>query len=93
MNVGRFTNESFPQCTSCSQIKVVSQGWGHLITWNGPMMGRSEQLFGLGGGNLNKKFPKIQMPGRLPGDMFKLRSDLVHDVQFANVPKRFPVFS
>ena len=27
------------------------------------------------GGNLNKKFPKIQMPEGLPGGMFKLRFD------------------
>ena len=26
-----------------------------------------------GGGNLNKNFPKIQMPGGSPGGMFKLR--------------------
>ena len=29
--------------------------------------GAFEQLFGLGRGNLNKNFPKIQMPGGCPG--------------------------
>ena len=39
-------------------------------------MGAFEQLFGRGGGNLNKDFPKIQMPGGLPGGgMLKLRFD------------------
>ena len=41
-------------------------------------MGAFEQLFGLvrGGGNLNNNFPKIQMPGGLPGErMSKLRFD------------------
>ena len=40
--------------------------------------GAFEQLFGLGRGNLNKNFPKIQMPGGLPGGgggMLKLRFD------------------
>ena len=33
-----------------------------------PGVGAFEQLFGLGrGGNLNTKFPKIQMPRGLPG--------------------------
>ena len=35
--------------------------------------GAFEQLFGLGRGNLNKNFPKIQMPGG--GGMLKLRFD------------------
>ena len=30
--------------------------------------GEFEQLFGLGRGNLNKNFPKIQMLGGLPGE-------------------------
>ena len=38
--------------------------------------GAFEQLFGLGRGNLNENFPKIQMPGGFPGGMFKLRFDL-----------------
>ena len=39
--------------------------------------GAFEQLFGpeRGGGNLNKNFPKIQMPGGLPRGMLKLRFD------------------
>ena len=44
----------------------VSQGWGHLITWNGPMMGHLNSFSASGGRNLNKNFPKIQMPGGLP---------------------------
>ena len=45
----------------------VSRGWGHLITRNGSMMGHLNSFSASGGGNLNKKFPKIQMPGGLPG--------------------------
>ena len=37
--------------------------------------GAFEQLFGLERGNLNKNFPKIQMRGGLPGEIFKLRFD------------------
>ena len=47
--------------------RKVSQGWGHLITWNGPMMGHLNSFSASGGGTLNKNFPKIQMPGGLPG--------------------------
>ena len=45
----------------------VSRGWGHLITWNGPMMGHLNSFSASGGGNLNKNFAKIQMPGGFPG--------------------------
>ena len=45
----------------------VSREWGHLITWNGPMMGHLNSFSASWGGNLNKNFPKIQMPGGLPG--------------------------
>ena len=31
------------------------------------MMGHLNSFSASGGGNLNKKFPKIQMPGGLPG--------------------------
>ena len=37
--------------------------WRHLITRNGPMMGHLNSFSASGGGNLNKNFPKIQMPG------------------------------
>ena len=47
--------------------RKVSRGWGHLITWNGPMIGHLNSFSASGGGNLNKNFLKIQMPGRLPG--------------------------
>ena len=53
----------------------VSRVWGHLITWNRPMMGHLNSFSALGGGNLNKNFPKIQIPGGLPGGMFKLQFD------------------
>ena len=49
----------------------VSWGWGHLITWNGPIMGHLNSFSASWGENLNKNFPKIQMPG----GMFKLRFD------------------
>ena len=52
--------------------RKVSQGWGHLITRNGPIMGHLNSFSASGGGNLNKNFPKIQMPG---GGMLKLRFD------------------
>ena len=43
---------------------------------NGPMMGHLNSFSAAGGGNLKKKFPKIQMPGGLPrGGMLKLRFD------------------
>ena len=37
--------------------------------------GAFEQLFGLGRGEFEQKFPKIQMPGGCPGGMLKLRFD------------------
>ena len=44
------------------------------------MMGHLNSFSASGGGNLNKNFPKIQMPGGLPGgggggEMLKLRFD------------------
>ena len=40
------------------------------------MMGHLNSFSASGGGNLNKNFPKIQMPGGLPGGgMLKLRID------------------
>ena len=39
------------------------------------MMGHLSGFLASVGGNLNKNFPKIQMPGGLPGGMLKLRSD------------------
>ena len=33
-------------------------GGGHLITWNGPMMGHLNSFSASGGGNLNKNFAK-----------------------------------
>ena len=45
----------------------VSRGWGHLITWNGPMMGRLNSFSASGGGNLNKNFAKNSNARGLPG--------------------------
>ena len=45
----------------------VSRGWGHLITCNRPKMGHLKRFLASGGENLNKNFPKIQMPGRFAG--------------------------
>ena len=45
-------------------------GWGHLIIWNGPIMGHLNSFSASGGGNLNQNFPKIQMPRGFPrGDV------------------------
>ena len=52
----------------------VSRGWGHLITWNGPIVEHLNSFLASGGGNLNKNFPKIHMPGG-GGGMLKLRFD------------------
>ena len=38
-------------------------------------MGHLNSFSASGVGNLNKNFPKLQMPGDLPGGMFKLRFD------------------
>ena len=48
-------------------------GVGHLITWNGPIMGHLNSFLALGGGDLNKN---ANAGGGLPGGgMFKLRFD------------------
>ena len=40
------------------------------------MMGHLNSFSASGGGNLNKNFPKIQIPGGVfPGGVFKLRFD------------------
>ena len=39
------------------------------------MMGYLNSFLASGGGNLNKNFPKIQMPGAGGGGMLKLRFD------------------
>ena len=54
--------------------RKVSPGWGHLNTWNGPMMGHLNSFSASGGGN----FPKIQMPGGLPGGDVEASIWLVH---------------
>ena len=56
--------------------RKVSRGWGHLITWNGPMMGHLNSFSASGGGNLNKNFAKNTNARGLPGGgMLKLRFD------------------
>ena len=55
-------------------------------------MGHLNSFLASGGGNLNKNFPKIQMPGELPGvGMFKLRFDwYINELKVMNeikVPK------
>ena len=48
--------------------RKVSRGWGHLITWNGPMMGHLNSFSALGGGNFPKIFQKFKCPGGCPGE-------------------------
>ena len=71
------------------------------------MMGYLNSFLALGGGNLNKIFPKIQMPGGLPGGggMLKLQFDwyikecsLIQEVAFMDLlhsweQSYFPGFS
>ena len=81
-------------CKPCTQLpehnksyRKVSRGWGHLITWNGPMMG---DFSASGAGNLNKNFPKIQMPQGLPNrGMFKPRFDWYITTKHFNQSLRF----
>ena len=53
----------------------VSRRWGHLITWNGPMMGHLNSFSASGGGIWTKIFQKFKCPGGCPGGLFKLRFD------------------
>ena len=58
------------------------------------MMGHLNSFSASGGGNWNKNFPKIQMPGGLPGGgMLKLRFDwyLKHCIVIAEVMGSNPV--
>ena len=69
-----------PSILSLACKSVVSRPVrGHSITWNSPMMEYLNSFLASGGGNLNKNFPKLQMPGELPGGggggMFKLQFD------------------
>ena len=55
-------------------------------------MGHLNSFSASGGGYLNKNFPKIQMPGGLPGGMFKLRFDWyisvrMYDPQTISIPR------
>ena len=55
--------------------RKVSLGVGAFDHLEWTYNGAFEQVFGLGRGNLNKNFPKIQMPRGCPGGMLKLRFD------------------
>ena len=50
------------------------------------MMGHLNSFSASGGGNLNKKFPKIQMPGGLPGGMLKIRFDWYITAEVNTIP-------
>ena len=65
LSIKPFLHTQLPEHNN--SYRKVSRGWGHLITWNGPMMGHLNSFSASGGGNLNKNFPKIQMPGGLSG--------------------------
>ena len=58
--------------------RKVSRGWGHLITWYGPMLGHLNSFYGLGRGEFEQEFSKNSnvwvLPGR-GGGMLKLRFD------------------
>ena len=58
--------EPFILSLACKSVDV-SRGWGHLITWNGPMMGHLNSFSASGGGNLNKNFAKNTNARGLPG--------------------------
>ena len=55
--------------------RKFSRGWGHFITWNGPMMGHLNSFSASGGGNFAKIFQKFKCPGVAQGGMLKLRFD------------------
>ena len=62
--------------------RKVSRGWGHLITWNGPMMGHLNNFRPREGGMWTKIFQKFKCPGRCPVGgcwSFDLTGTLVHD--------------
>ena len=50
------------------------------------MMGHLNSFSATGGGNLNKNFPKIQMPGGFPGGMFKFRFHLTGALRVTFLP-------
>ena len=61
------------------------------------MMGHLNSFSASGGGNLNKNFPKIQMPGGLPGGDVEASISLVHNTVEAgqiwgNWGQTFPCF-
>ena len=68
--------KAFPPsfCHFCA--REMSPGWGHLIAWMDPSVGRLNGILARVGGNLNSNFQKSQMPGGLPGGgMLKIRFD------------------
>ena len=58
---------SFRSIIKATGYRKVSRGWGHLITWNVPMMGHLNSISASGGGNLNKNFAKSTKARGLPG--------------------------
>ena len=80
LNVGCEAFAIFCSTTESVSVDFLSQGWGHLITWNGPMMGHFNSFSASGSGELWKKnIPNYS--GGLPGGggggwgMFKLQFD------------------
>ena len=47
--------------------RKVSLGWGHLITWKGPMMGHLNSFSASGGEIWTTIFQKFKCPGGCPG--------------------------
>ena len=47
--------------------RKVSRGWGHLITWYGPMLGHLNSFYGLGRGEFEQEFSKNSNVWVLPG--------------------------
>ena len=68
----------------------VSRGWGHLITWSGPIMGHLNSFSG--GGNFPKIFQKLKCPGGCPGGCLSF-DWLVHYGRLQSLCKRQVVFS
>ena len=54
-----------------------SRGWGHLITWNGPIMGHLNNFSASGGGTFPKIFQKFKCPGGCPGFDWYIISDFL----------------
>ena len=74
LNVGREAFAIFCSTTESVSVDLLSQGLGHLITWNGPMIGNLNSFSASGVVNFKKNFQKFNCPGDCPGGgMFKLQ--------------------